>query len=71
MVPAGSPLHQMEDVDRDGVRIGVTANSAYDLFLTRELKHAWLVRANNTHPGRADLTAAAVTGGARLARCWD
>jgi polar amino acid transport system substrate-binding protein len=48
LVPAGSPLQRIEDVDRDGVRIAVTANSAYDLFLSRELKHALLVRADNT-----------------------
>jgi polar amino acid transport system substrate-binding protein len=48
LVPAGSPVQRIEDVDRDGVRIAVTANSAYDLFLSRELKHAQLVRAENT-----------------------
>src|SRR5207253_5558621 len=32
------------EVDRPGVRIGVNKNSAYDLFLTRTLKHAELVR---------------------------
>jgi polar amino acid transport system substrate-binding protein len=47
LVPAGSSLQRIEDVDRDGVRIAVTANSAYDLFLSRELKHAQLVRADN------------------------
>ena len=45
VVPPGSPLRAMEDVDRDGVRIGVSANSAYDLFLSRSVKHAALVRA--------------------------
>jgi polar amino acid transport system substrate-binding protein len=48
LVPAGSALRRIEDVDRDGVRIAVTARSAYDLFLTRELKHAQLVRAATT-----------------------
>lgn len=48
LVPAGSPLQTIADVDRDGVRIAVTAQSAYDLFLTRELRHAQLVRATNT-----------------------
>ena len=32
------------DVDRDGVRIGVKHGSAYDLFLTRTLAHASVVR---------------------------
>ena len=54
LVPAGSPLHRIEDVDRDDVRVAVTASSAYDLFLTRELKHARLVRAATT-PESIDL----------------
>jgi len=44
LVPANSPLKTVADVDRAGVRIGVNKNSAYDLFLTRTLKHAELVR---------------------------
>jgi polar amino acid transport system substrate-binding protein len=48
LVPAGSPLERIEDVDRNGVRIAVTAKSAYDLFLSRELKYAQLVRAEST-----------------------
>ncbi|HLZ65965.1 MAG TPA: ABC transporter substrate-binding protein [Aliidongia sp.] len=47
-VPAGSPLQRVEDVDRDGVHIAVAQGSAYDLFLTRTLKHAELVRAANS-----------------------
>jgi polar amino acid transport system substrate-binding protein len=45
LVPAGSPLHTIANVDRVGVRIGVSANSAYDLFLSRSLQRAELVRA--------------------------
>jgi polar amino acid transport system substrate-binding protein len=48
LVPEGSPLRQVQEVDRSGVRIAVTAQSAYDLFLTRELKNAQIVRAPNT-----------------------
>jgi polar amino acid transport system substrate-binding protein len=44
-VPQGSPLHTNEDVDRAGVRIAVSNRSAYDLYLSRELKQATLVRA--------------------------
>jgi polar amino acid transport system substrate-binding protein len=44
MVPKGSPLNAVADVDRDGVRIGVNKASAYDLYLSRTLKHAELVR---------------------------
>ena len=47
MVPTNSPLRTVEEVDRDGVRIAVNKGSAYDLFLTRTLKHAQLVRAEN------------------------
>jgi polar amino acid transport system substrate-binding protein len=45
MVPAASPIHANTDVDREGVRIAVGAKTAYDLFLTREIRHATLVRA--------------------------
>jgi len=36
------------DVDRAGVRIAVSKGAAYDLFLTRSLKHATLVRAEES-----------------------
>ena len=45
LVPAGSPLNSIEEVDRPGVRIAIAARSAYDLWLSRHLKHAELVRA--------------------------
>jgi polar amino acid transport system substrate-binding protein len=48
LVPPNSALHRIEDIDRPGVRIAVTGESAYDLFLTRALKHAQIVRAINT-----------------------
>ena len=44
LVPPGSPLRSIADVDREGVRIAVSEKSAYDLYLTRELKRATLVR---------------------------
>lgn len=44
MVPKDSSLKSVADVDRAGVRIGVNKASAYDLFLSRTLKHATLVR---------------------------
>ena len=44
LVPADSPLRTIQDVDRDGVRIAVGNKSAYDLFLTRTLKRAQLIR---------------------------
>jgi polar amino acid transport system substrate-binding protein len=45
LVPAGSAIRSLGDVDRPGIRIAVSARSAYDLFLSRNLKHAQLVRA--------------------------
>ena len=44
-VPAGSALRTVADVDREGVRIAVSDKSAYDLFLTRTVRCAELVRA--------------------------
>ncbi len=54
LVPEGSPLTTVEDVDRDGVRIAISGRSAYDLFLTRNLEHAELVRAQGVS-GAAEL----------------
>ena len=45
LVSADSPLRSIEDVDREGVRIAVGKGSAYDLFLTRTIKKAQIVRA--------------------------
>ena len=44
LVPAASALKGNDEVDRQGVRVAVGSGSAYDLFLTRELKHAQIVR---------------------------
>ncbi|WP_455352996.1 transporter substrate-binding domain-containing protein [Streptomyces sp. SYSU K217416] len=43
-VPHDSPLTTIADIDRAGVRIGVKRGSAYDLFLSRTLQHASIVR---------------------------
>ncbi|HXL76284.1 MAG TPA: transporter substrate-binding domain-containing protein, partial [Burkholderiales bacterium] len=45
LVAADSPLRAIADVDREGVRIAVSSKSAYDLYLSRTLKRAQLVRA--------------------------
>jgi polar amino acid transport system substrate-binding protein len=45
LVPAGSPIRRIAEVDREAVRVAVSARSAYDLYLSRTLKHAKLVRA--------------------------
>ncbi len=46
-VASGSPLATADDVDRPGVRVGVKTGSAYDLFLTRTLVHAEIVRGSD------------------------
>jgi polar amino acid transport system substrate-binding protein len=50
LVPAASALRTPADVDRQGVRVAISDKSAYDLFLTRNLKHARLVRAPGPGP---------------------
>lgn len=54
MVPEASPLKTIADVDAPGVRIAVSDRSAYDLYLSRTLKHAELVRAKGLQ-GALDL----------------
>ncbi|MEU6625786.1 transporter substrate-binding domain-containing protein [Streptomyces litmocidini] len=43
-VPRDSALGTVAEVDAPGVRIGVKEGSAYDLFLSRNLAHATVVR---------------------------
>ena len=43
LVPSGSTLRSVGDVDRPGVRIVVGANSANDLYLRRTIKQATLL----------------------------
>jgi polar amino acid transport system substrate-binding protein len=54
LVREASPIRRNEEVDRTGHRVAVGLNSAYDLFLSRELKQATLVRAS-TSPAVVDL----------------
>jgi polar amino acid transport system substrate-binding protein len=44
LVHKDSPLKDVADVDAPGMKIGVGLGSVYDLYLTRTLKHATLVR---------------------------
>jgi polar amino acid transport system substrate-binding protein len=46
LVPAGSALRTIAEVDRPGIRIAVSARSAYDLWLVRNIKQAQLVHAD-------------------------
>ena len=46
MVPEGSPIQSIADVDNKGVRIAVSARSAYDLWLVNNIRNATLVQVN-------------------------
>ncbi len=45
LVPVVSPIQSIDEVDRAGVRIAVSARSAYELWLSDNIKHAELVMA--------------------------
>jgi polar amino acid transport system substrate-binding protein len=47
LVPPGSPIAGMEQVDQPGIRIAVAARAAYDLWLERNIRHATLLRAES------------------------
>jgi polar amino acid transport system substrate-binding protein len=47
VVPQASAITTTVGVDNDGVRIGVKKGSAYDLFLSRTLQHASVVRGDD------------------------
>ena len=55
MVLKDSPLREPAEVDQPGMRIAVGQNSAYDLYLTRTLKHATLVRHGRRLAEKIDL----------------
>jgi polar amino acid transport system substrate-binding protein len=64
LVRADSPYRTMADIDRPGTRLAVATGSAYDLYLTRELKNVQFVRVLQVpemmaefHAGRADVLA--------------
>ena len=44
LVPAGSPIQSIDDVDKPGVKISVTGRSAYGLWLENNIRQAELVR---------------------------
>ncbi len=45
MVPAGSAIQSVDEVDREGIRIAHPPRSAYGLWLANNIKHATLVPA--------------------------
>jgi polar amino acid transport system substrate-binding protein len=54
LVPAGSPIQSIAEVDRPGVRIATMAKAAYELWLSRNIKQATLVRATSI-PGTFEM----------------
>ena len=48
LVAPGSKLARIEDVDAPGVRIAVSEKAGYELFLSKNLKHAELVKIRGT-----------------------
>jgi polar amino acid transport system substrate-binding protein len=59
LVPPGSPITSVDEVDRPGVRVASAPRAAYDLWLERNLRHAELVRS----PTLADSFATFVNDG--------
>jgi polar amino acid transport system substrate-binding protein len=51
LVPKGSALATVADVDAAGLRVGVTAGSSSDATLTHDFKHAEVVRVTNFDAG--------------------
>jgi polar amino acid transport system substrate-binding protein len=56
IVPVNSTFQTVKDVDQTGVNVAVSGTSAYDLYLSRTLKHAELHRAEGL-PAAAELFA--------------
>ena len=59
-VPPNSKIRSNDEVDRPGVRITVVARSNYDLFLTRTLKNAQLLRTETTKGSEDEFVAGKV-----------
>jgi polar amino acid transport system substrate-binding protein len=60
LVPAGSKLANAGEVDRPGVRVGVTAGSTSEGLLTRQVKHVTLVRARNVQEAASLLSSGGI-----------
>ena len=57
MVRGDSPLKAVDDVDRPGTRVAVGLKTAYDLYLSRNLKSAELVRSESSKAAIAQFRA--------------
>ena len=65
LIPGGSSISTMADVDRPGIRVAIQEKGLADIFLSRTLKNAVVVRASSIaatlevlKSGRADVFAA-------------
>jgi polar amino acid transport system substrate-binding protein len=47
LIPPGSTLNSIAEIDQPGVRISVAARSAYGLWLERNIRHAELVQSSS------------------------
>jgi polar amino acid transport system substrate-binding protein len=64
VVPQDSPIRTNGDVDRDGVRVVAARGSAYDLYLSRELRKATIVHAATSQAVVATMIAQGAEAGA-------
>jgi polar amino acid transport system substrate-binding protein len=73
LVPKGSALATLADVDATGIRVGVTTGSSSDATLSRDLKNAEIVRATNFDAAIEILSAGSLdayaTNKPRYSRC--
>ncbi|HEU4369622.1 MAG TPA: transporter substrate-binding domain-containing protein [Methylomirabilota bacterium] len=53
LIPGGSPISTMADVDRPGIRVAVQERSGPDVFFSRTLKNAVVIRASS-NPGAVE-----------------
>jgi polar amino acid transport system substrate-binding protein len=60
LASAQAPVAALADVDRPGVRVGVTAASSTDLVLSRDLRHAQLLRPETIANGVGMLNAGTI-----------
>jgi polar amino acid transport system substrate-binding protein len=54
LIPGGSSISTMADVDRPGIRVAVQEKSGPDIFFSRMLKNAVVIRASS-NPGAVEL----------------
>ena len=54
LIPGGSSISTMADVDRPGIRVAVQEKSGPDIFFSRTLKNAVVIRASS-NPGALEL----------------